>query len=148
MKEAGLISFTCKVLSQLFKFLASHFFSLSQFPIHFEINKQSNRRTTRHPSIPKQNGPINKMGRPSSCKVTDVQFLVSCMNNTENGKVRVAVHSPLQRASLTTARSTPAKSKMRQACQVSRQCKLDRQDFNMKSYSHSAQEQQAQQDQS
>ncbi|KAI6840916.1 hypothetical protein KC340_g1622 [Hortaea werneckii] len=27
------------------------------------------------------------MGRPSSCKVTDVQFLVSCMNNTENGKV-------------------------------------------------------------
>ncbi|KAI7477826.1 hypothetical protein KC351_g8619 [Hortaea werneckii] len=32
------------------------------------------------------------MGRPSSCKVTDMQFLVSCMNNTENGKVRVGVH--------------------------------------------------------
>ncbi|KAI7231149.1 hypothetical protein KC330_g6587 [Hortaea werneckii] len=30
------------------------------------------------------------MGRPSSCKVTDVQFLVSCMNNTENGKVNTS----------------------------------------------------------
>ncbi|KAI7551878.1 hypothetical protein KC331_g2265 [Hortaea werneckii] len=33
---------------------------------------------------------IDKMGRPSSCKVTDVQFLVSCMNNTENGKVNTS----------------------------------------------------------
>ncbi|KAI6819615.1 hypothetical protein KC332_g9780 [Hortaea werneckii] len=30
------------------------------------------------------------MGRPSSCKVTDMQFLVSCMNNTENGKVNTS----------------------------------------------------------
>lgn len=38
------------------------------------------------------------MGRPSSCKVTDMQFLVSCMNNTENGKVRVAHASTIAKS--------------------------------------------------
>ncbi|KAI7087712.1 hypothetical protein KC356_g3991 [Hortaea werneckii] len=51
------------------------------------------------------------MGRPSSCKVTDMQFLVSCMNNTENGKVRVRVHRPLQRASLIMTRVNTSKVK-------------------------------------